>query len=66
MSLKTVQPIGVVTLGAPQRCPTCGGQLAPCFGVIEEDNIRRPYLDPTHAQCVDCGEMFAVAESSRK
>lgn len=56
-----VNPLAVVHFGAPQRCPLCGGELAPAFGQrIEEDGTRRPILDPTRVRCRDCFEMFEV------
>ena len=46
-------------LGVPDACPECGGKLQPVFGaVIGDDNIKRPFLDPTAALCRDCGTLF--------
>lgn len=59
----TVKPLGRAVFGEPQSCPKCGGELAPSFGqVIQDDGTRLPVIDPTSARCRDCLMMFKVKE----
>jgi hypothetical protein len=59
----TVKPLGRAVFGAPHACPLCGGELAPLFGAVIDDNgRRRTVLDPTQVQCRDCLTWFKVEE----
>lgn len=64
MSEITVGPVMQARFGEPQRCPKCGGQLAPNFGVeISEDGTRRPFVEESSAYCRNCGTSFKVDPS---
>lgn len=66
MEKPTVRALGRAYFGAPEGCPSCGGQLVPDFGQMTDEQGRLcPVVDSSSARCRKCGETFKTAMPDR-